>query len=196
MAVWDVPSPVVMNRSFSVKVGVKCSTACSLVGHLIEVCDEAGVRIGESTLGETPWPGTSGLYVADVELTAPATEGMSSWSARYVAKDPGLPHAEESASFSFRTARPAEHRVTVKVTEKDTNAPLENVDVRLGVYGASTDAQGLASLELPGGKYELDAWKAGYETLPRTVEVVTDLMIQVEAVFSPEKDPDESQVWM
>jgi len=54
----------------------------------------------------------------------------------------------------------------------------------------------LASLELPGGKYELDAWKAGYETLPRTVEVVTDLMIQVEAVFSPEKDPDESQVWM
>ena len=34
------------------------------------------------------------------------------------------------------------------------------------------------------------------ETLPRTVEVVTDLMVQVEAVFSPEKDPDESQVWM
>ena len=78
----------------------------------------------------------------------------------------------------------------------NTHAPLENVDVRLGVYGASTDAQGLASLELPGGIYELVAWKAGYETLPRTVEVATDLMVQVEAVFSPEKDPDESQVWM
>src|SRR2546425_12240437 len=109
MAVWDVPSPVVMNRPFNVKVGVKCSAACPLMGHLIEVCDEAGVHIGESTLGETPWPGTSALYVAEVELAAPATEGMSSWSARYVAKDPGLPHAEESASFSFRTARPAEY---------------------------------------------------------------------------------------
>ena len=28
MAVWDVPSPVVMNRSFKVKVGVKCSATC------------------------------------------------------------------------------------------------------------------------------------------------------------------------
>ena len=196
MAVWDVPSPVVMNRSFKVKAGVKCSAACPLAGQLIEVCDEAGTRIGESRLGETPWPGTSALYVADVELAAPATEGMASWSARFAAREAGLPHAEASAAFSFRTARPPEHRVTVKVTEKDTKAPLENVDVRLGVYRASTDARGLASLELPGGVYDLDAWKAGYETFPRTVEVGKDLMVQVEAVFSPEKDPDDSQVWM
>ena len=45
MAVWDVPSPVVMNRSFKVKVGVKCSSACSLAGHLIEVCDDGGTQV-------------------------------------------------------------------------------------------------------------------------------------------------------
>jgi hypothetical protein len=230
MAVWDVPSPVVINRSFKVKVGVTCAATCQLFGRLIEVCDEAGARIGESRLGETPWPGTAALYVAEVELAAPATEGMASWSARFLGntsaalssklpqtspstkereaagrgggaprpseKDPGLPHAEASATFSFRTAKPPEHRVTVKVTAKGTEAPLENVEVRLGVYRASTDAQGLASLELPGGVYGLDAWKAGYETLPRTVEVGKDLMVHVEAVCVPEKDPDDAQVWM
>ena len=34
MAVWGVPSPVVVSRSFNVKVGVKCSVACRLAGQL------------------------------------------------------------------------------------------------------------------------------------------------------------------
>ena len=35
-----------------------------------------------------------------------------------------------------------------------------------------------------------------HETLPKTVEVAKDLMLQVEAVLSPEKDPDDSRVGM
>ena len=196
MAVWDVPSPVVMNRSFRVKVGVRCSSACSLAGQLIEVRDDGGTQIGEGRLGETLWPGTSALYVADLELAAPAVEGTLAWSACFPATQPGLPHEPVSALFSFRTTRPPEHRITVKVTDKNTEAPLDNVDVRLGSYGAVTDAHGMASLELPGGTYNLDAWKVGYDTRPRTVEVGQDLMIQVEAVCSPEKDPDDERVWM
>lgn len=196
MAVWDVPSPVVMNRSFTIKVGVKCSATCQLVGRLIEVCDGMGTRIGESRLGATPWPGTSALYVAEVELAAPATDGTAFWSARFAAAEPGLPHDEASAAFSFRIARPPEHRVTVQVADKGTKAPLENVEVRLGVYRASTDAQGRAILELPGGVYPLGAWKAGYEMRTRTVKVGKDRMIRVEAVVAPERDPDDQRVWM
>ena len=154
------------------------------------------VTIGEGRPGETPWPGTSALYVADLELAAPAVEGTLAWSACFPATQPGLPHEPVLATFSFRTARPPEHRITVKVTDKNTEAPLDNVDVRLGSYGAVTDAHGMASLELPGGTYNLDAWKVGYETRPKTVEVGQDLMIQVEAVCSPEKDPDDERVWM
>jgi hypothetical protein len=68
--------------------------------------------------------------------------------------------------------------------------------VRLGVFRASTDAAGLASLELPGGAYQLNVWKSRYETPPRTVEVGKDLMIRVEALIAPEKDPDDERVWM
>jgi hypothetical protein len=196
MAVWDVPSPVVVNRSFTVKVGVRCSAMCQLAGRLVEICDESAVQIGEGRLGDTAWPGTSALYVAEVELTAPTTEGIHSWSIRFPAAESGLAHEAASATFSFRTVTPPEHRVTVKVTDKETQAPIEDVDVRLGIYRALTDSQGLASLELPGGLYDLNAWKVGYDAVPTTVEVSHDLTLQVEAACSPEKDPDDERVWM
>ncbi len=196
MAVWDVPSPVLINRSFKVKVGVKCTAACQLEGRLVQVCDEEGTQIGGSRLGETPWPGTSALYVAEVELIAPGTEGTALWSASFAAAEPGLPHEESSAAFTLRIARPSEHRVTVQVADKATKAPLEDVEVRLGVYRASTDAHGRAILELPGGAYVLGAWKTGYEMRTKTVKVGKDLMIRVEAMVVPERDPDGERVWM
>jgi hypothetical protein len=196
MAVWGVPSPVVMNRPFTLKVGVKCSAACQLTGRLTGVCDEAGTRLGEGRLGNTPWPGTSALYVAEVELVAPATEGIHVWSATFAGIESELAHEEAASTFSILSANTPEHRVTVKVTDKETDTSLENVSVRLGVYRAWTDRHGLASLDLPKGVYELDAWKGGYEIVPRTVDVGTDLIIHIEASAAPEMNPDDERVWM
>ena len=65
MAVWDVPSPVVISHPFTVKVGVKCSAPCQLAGRVIDVCDGEGHRVATGTLGDSPWPGTTALYVAE-----------------------------------------------------------------------------------------------------------------------------------
>jgi hypothetical protein len=195
--VWDIPSPLVINRPFKVKVGVKCSAMCRLVGQVVEVRDESGTRMGQGRLDDTPWPGTAALYVAEVNLVGPAAEGTSVWTASFANPELALPHSEASAAFSFRTAMAPEHKVTVKVTDKDTDAPLEQVHVRLGSYRASTNAQGLAILELPTGMYELDAWKVGYDdTPPRTLEVGADLVVHVETGLTLEKNPDDEQVWM
>ena len=196
IAVWDVPSPVAVNSSFTVNVGMKCSLACQLTGQLIVVRDEAGIQAGEGRLGETPWPGTSALYGAQVHLAAPAGEGMYTWAVRFTGTASERPHEDASATFSFRTARPPDHRVMVTVLERDTEAPLENVQVRLGVYRASTDERGRASLEVPKGRYDPNLWKVGYEMHSKTVEVTRDVTIQVEAVFAPDTDPDDEQVWM
>jgi hypothetical protein len=196
IAVWDVPSPVVVSSSFKVKVGMKCSVACQLTGKPIVLRDEAGIKVGEGRLGETPWPGTNALYWAEVNLAAPAREGMCSWTAMFSVVESEMPHREASATFSFRTAKPAEHRVTVTVTDRDTEAPLENVQVRLGFYRASTDERGQASLEVPRGRYDLYTWKVGYETHSKTVEVTDAVTIQVKALSAPDKDPDDEQVWM
>ena len=196
IAVWDVPSPVVVNSSFTVNVGMTCSLACQLTGQLIVVRDEAGIQAGEGRLGDTPWPGTSALYGAQVHLAAPAGEGMYTWAVTFAGTESETPHEDASATFSFRTARPPDHRVTVTVLERDTEAPLEHVQVRLGVYRASTDERGRASLEVPKGRYDLSLGKVGYETHSQTVEVTQDVTIQVKAVSAPDKDPDDEQVWM
>ena len=97
IAVWDVPSPAVVNSSFTVNVGMKCSLACRLTGQLIVVRDEAGVHAGEGRLGETPWPGTSALYGTEVQLAAPAGEGMYTWAVTFAGTASTMPHEDASA---------------------------------------------------------------------------------------------------
>ena len=153
--------------------------------------------MGQATLNETPWPGTTALYVAEAALVAPATARMSSWTACFAETDLSLPHSEASAVFSFLTAVLPDHKLTIKVIDKHTHAPVEQVDIRCGSYRASTNAQGVATLQLPTGTYELNAWKLGYDDAPRmTLEVNADLLIHVETAPTPEKDPDDERVWM
>ena len=46
VAVWDLPTPVVIGESFSAKIGIKCAAECRLTGKLMEMLDEAGTRVG------------------------------------------------------------------------------------------------------------------------------------------------------
>jgi len=184
MAVWDLPSPVMMNSQSKIKVGVKCSAECQLGGKDIEVYDEKAAKAATGRLGETPWPQTSGLYWAEVELAAPATEGGYSWTAKFPAAELELPHEEASSSFSFRTARPPEHVVTVEVIDKDTKTPIKNARVFLNPYRTYTDECGVAKLQVPKGEYKLYASKDhDYETFRTTVEITDDATIKAELLF-------------
>jgi hypothetical protein len=185
MAVWDVPSPVPVNGSFKMKAGVRCSASCKLVGQLFEVRDEAGTRLGEGTLGEAPWTGTSGLYWGEVELRAPATEGILFWSVTFPAVGVELPHERASASFTVRTDQPPEHRVTVKVVEENTRAVVGDVEVRLGLYKAWTDEHGVVTVPLPKGSFEVSIRKDGFTAQPLTLDVNDDLTVEVQASTAP-----------
>ena len=83
VVVWGVPSPVVANRRFVAKAGVKCAAGCPLSGRLVVVRNEAGADVGHGRLGEAPEPGTSALYAAEVTLDAPAVEGVHAWTAAF-----------------------------------------------------------------------------------------------------------------
>ena len=198
MAIWDVPSsPVLVDHPFVVKVGVKCAATCALGGQTVVVVDESGRRMGRGTLNDTPWPDTVALYVAEVALVAPANDGMASWSARFAETDLALPHAEASAAFTFLAALAPDLELTISVADKHTHAPIEQVEIRCGCYRASTNGQGLAALQLPAGTYEVSAWKLGYDDAePTTIEVNTDLRIQLETSPTLETNPDTERVWM
>jgi hypothetical protein len=191
LAVWAVPSPVPIGGNFSVTVGAKSSGACDLKGARIDISDETGAAVGHGTLGAAPWPGTSGLYWAQIGLAAPRGEGTFSWGVAFPVQELKLPHDESSATFGFATVRPPEHRLTVKVTESEGATPLADVQVALGPYRASTDAAGLARLEIPAGQFGLAVWKSGFEGAPKTVEIAGDVALQVEMT----RVPQEPEIW-
>lgn len=190
MAVWDVPSPVVFNAKFKLKVGVRCPADCKLTDKQIEIYDHEGGKVATEKLGDVPWPGTGTLYWAEVELKSPGTEGYYTWEARFPEPDLELPHEEASHTFGFRTGKPPEHVVTVEVIDKDTKTPIENADVLLHPYRGYTDDGGVAKLEVPKGEYELYVSKNKYETFQTTVKAASDVAVKAELLVAPV--PDDS----
>jgi hypothetical protein len=190
LAVWAVPSPVVMGERFCIKVGAKSSAGCALGAQKILVSDQSGTVIAEASLRDTPWPGTSALYWTEVEVPAPSAEGMFWCSVNFAAADIETPHEGASSKFSVAIVRPPEHKLTVEVLEKDTKAPIADAQVRLGAYRAATDPSGRAQLAMPSGTYDLTVWKVGYEVPSRTVAIHEELGIRVEAAIVPPENPD------
>jgi hypothetical protein len=173
IAVWSIMSPVVMGSRFAIENGAKSSAEIALAGEYIEVRDESEAVVARGCLGKTPYPGTAALYWTNVELVAPAREGLSTWSVVFEPKEFDLPHERASTTFSVSVVRPPEHRLTIKVIDQCTSAPIPDVHVRLGAYRAVTGPEGLAVVEMPGGIYELDIWKIGHRAglgnLDRTI---------------------------
>ena len=211
IAVWGVPSPVVVNRRFAATVGVKCPAGCSLGGRRVVIRNAAGADLGHGSLGESPAPGTRALYAAEVMLEAPAEEGVHAWTAAFKGTEPdsraphdavpvqdsGPGHANATATFSFRTTAPPEHRVTVTVVDRDTETRVAGAEVRVGVYRGTTDASGQAHVAVRSGSYDLYVRKAGYKPHADSIPVVSgDVVLEVAAVRVTDADMDDEQVWM
>jgi hypothetical protein len=190
LAVWDVPTPVVVGQSFRIHVGATCSAGCDLHGREILICDESSAAEARATLGRTPWEGTRGLYWTTVDLVAASEEGMASRSVRFAPAGLPLPHDAASARFGFETVRPPQCSVAIRITQKDTGTPVDDAQVRLGVYFACSDTSGLARIAVPYGTYSLDVLKTGYEMASRLLDVEGDLAVDVEAIVVPPENPD------
>ena len=190
LAVWGVPSPIVIHQPFRIQVGATCSAGCVLNGKEIQIFDETGASIAHAKLGDTPWDGTRALYWTEVNLVAPAKEGPTWRSITFASPELRLPHGGASARFGFETVKPPQHSVAVKVVQKDAGTPVEDAQVRLGVYFAYSDSNGVARVAMPQGTYSLDVLKTGFEAPARALDVFEDVTVQVEVAVVPPADPD------
>jgi hypothetical protein len=186
LAVWDLISPIIIGRRATLKVGVACRSGCNLSGVSVDVYNEAGARVGGGTLGPAPWPATAALYWVELDLAAPEREGDLLLE---IHATPTLPHADATSVVTFVVSRPPEHRVTLRVIDKTSGAPLAGVELRLGRFRAATDAGGLAYFEVPGDTYDVGTWKTGYEVIAQTVAIERDTTIRLEltAASHPEQ---------
>ncbi|MEL1134304.1 hypothetical protein AAC978_03885 [Desulfitobacterium sp. THU1] len=185
LSVWGVPSPVSQGEIFKVKIGAKCSASCSLAGLPIVIEDENHQQVTICKLGEEVLPQTNGTYWSEQEIDAPEDESLHKWVVQGHTQYLELQHQINAETFLFRTAKPPEYKVTIEVLDKYNNTPIEGAYVMLGLYKATVDEYGIASLEVPGGKQELYVTKDNFLSSQVTVEIIEETKIKVDLEYYP-----------
>ncbi len=185
MAVWDVPSPLVVGTPFTIKVGAKCSADCRLTDKKIEIYDHMGARVTTGTLGDVPWSGTSSLYWTEAKLVAPGTLGYYQWTVQFPQPEQEPRHQAATYTLGFATARPPEHMVTVEVIDDETKTPIADAHVVLHPYWGDTDAHGVTKIGVPKGHHDLYISASGKKAYRSAVEVSGDTTVKAELLNLP-----------
>jgi hypothetical protein len=185
VVVWDIPSAIVAGERFRMKVGVKCADECDLTNAGFGIFDEAGTQLARGTLPGDLWPGTTGLYVAEVELAAPTTEGLYTWSVTSPASEAEIPHAAGSASFGIRVVGQPDYLVTIEAVDEADHAPLRGARVVMHPYRAVTDDRGIAEVRVAKGSYQLFVSQTRYITFGLPIEVTSDTTARAELSVEP-----------
>jgi hypothetical protein len=182
---WDVPSAIVAGERFRIKVGVKCTSECSLVNGRFGIFDHEGTHVADGVLPGDVWPNTTGLHAAEIELRAPAEPGLYTWSVKAPVADVGVPHEEGSSTFGVRVVSRPDHRVRVEVVDHESQRPLAGARVVMHPYQAVTDDRGVAELRVAKGTYRLFVSQTRYETFALPLEVTGDMATTAELSVEP-----------
>jgi hypothetical protein len=185
---WDVPPAVVVGERFRMKVGIKCSSECDFGNRSFGIHDHEGAQAATGTLSGDRWPGTTGLYVADVELDAPPAEGLYTWSVKDSGSAAGLPHAEGGITFGVRVVGRPDYLVTIEAIDQISRTPLEGARVVMHPYRAVTDERGVAEVRVTKGEYKLFVSQTRYLTFGLPVEVDADMTARAELCLEPETE--------
>jgi len=174
LAVWDVPMPVAIGETFSIKVGGE-------KGAKVEVSDSAGQVVASGKFGSEPLAGTEGLYWTSLDVPPPAKEEVKEYTVRA-----GI----ASSRFAVAAAPKATHTLTVSIVERETKEALGGVEIRLGPFHARTDKDGRASVRIAKGNYQLKLWRNGHIAPNRPVSIDGDVTLALTMLHVPEEHPD------
>ena len=161
------------------KVGVKCEQGCNLANGAFEIHDHEGALAATGTLPGDIWPGTTGLYVSEVELVAPAAEDLYTWTVIVPstalgtgpASEADTPHAAGSASFGIRVVAQPDYLVTIEAVDQANQAPLSGARIVMHPYRTVTDERGVARVRVAKGAYQLFVSQTRYVTFGLPIDV-------------------------
>jgi hypothetical protein len=191
--VWDVPATIECGETFSVKVGVKCSSECRPEGWTVEVLDNGGNRQASAATSGEPWPDTAGLHYAEVELSAPDKEGLYAWEARAPVDDLDIPHDRSVISFGVRVVSTPECLLTVVAVDLESQTPVEGAKVVVHPYKTLTDERGVAEVRVPQGEYRVFVSGKTYFPFRSDCDVKKDVTIRAELAL--DREVSDADIW-
>ena len=199
LVVWEVPPGIHRGARFAIRVGVKCRSACAPSDWRIEVRDHEGALVAEAVVGAVAWPGTAGLFHAELALSAPGKVGRYRWTVvalpvAAAGADAGSPgHAAAQTTLGIRVEPDPDCRLTVIATDEERGAPLPGARVVVHPYQALTDERGVAELRLPAGPFRLFVTGQDRQPYRRDGELTGELTIR--AALAPDRGPSEAELW-
>lgn len=194
IVVWDVPTATECGAPLRFKVGVKCAAECRVTDWRVAIRDAEGRSVASVAVGDTPWPGTSALFYAEVELSAPQAEGLHAWEAAVAeVADAAAAHAAASTRFQVRAVPAPECRVKVVAVDAESRIPVRGARVVVHPYRAVTDAAGVAEIRVPKGAYRLFVSGRDYFPFRSDGEVSAD--VTIEAALHADRGPSDAELW-
>jgi hypothetical protein len=185
VAAWDIPPDIAVGERFRIKVGIKCSSECRLANTDFAVYDHEGTQLAVATLPDERWPGTTGLYVSEVELEAPASPGLYTWSVKRLQTSAGIPHAESSLALGIRVVAHPECLVTIETVDRVTQTPVSAARVVMHPYRVVADEHGVARIRAAKGAYRLFVSETNYLTFGLPIDVASDMTVRAELDLEP-----------
>ena len=186
LTVWGARTVTADDPRARIRVGAKCSSGAALGGRDVTVQDAAGRVIAQARTADAPWPGTTGLHVAEVTVPLPETPGrhqLTAWLGPAPADERGA-----QADFTARVTPPPEYHVTVTVRAAEDDTPIPGARVVLHPHAATTDAGGVAHLAIPAGDYRLHAKAPGRLGAGVPLSVNEDAQTQLRLAPEPGED--------
>jgi hypothetical protein len=197
IVVWDVPSAIECGAAFKLKVGVKCALECGAAARRVEIRDEQGLSVAAATVGDVPLDGTSALYFAELELRAPAAEGVHAWEARAAevvdVASGRVTHTAATAPVSVRTVPQPDCLLRVVAVDARSRIPIPGAKVVIHPYRSLTNADGVAEFRVPKGAYRLFVSSRDRFPFRSDGEIAADVTIQAE--LDEDLGPSDAELW-
>jgi hypothetical protein len=159
-----------------------------LAGSDFGIYNHDGAQVATGALPGSQWPGSTGLYVAEVELSAPSAEGLHTWSVKCAGSCAGPAHGEGSVTFGIRVVGKPDFVVRLEIVDKADHTPLRDARVVMHPYRTATDERGMAEMRVAKGAYKLFVAQARYRTFSLPLEVSADMTTQVELEIDPQPE--------
>jgi len=193
VSVWDVPSAIEQGTSFPMMVGLKCPCGCDAKGWSFRLLDDQEQEITTGTVGDEPWPGTTSLYYARLDLGAPDAEGAREWAVIAVPPEGDTPHAQRRLPVRLNVSRSPEVTLRIEAVDAVTNAPVPRAKVVAHPYRCRTNEDGVAELRLPRGFYTVFVSGSPYFAFKSSGEITEDMALK--AVMYEDREFSLSETW-
>lgn len=180
LSVFEIPSAIPASSPFTIKLAARCAAGCNLGGQSLRIHEVTGGNLYITQLGHERWPETDALYTCEVKLTAPVEAGSHSLQLIAEKWTLDLPHTTKILDLSLNCVELPDCSINIQVVRFSDNTPIRGATVVAHPFRSMTDVNGMATLHVPKGTYELLVSASRHVPVSQLIEATENIFVTIE----------------